>query len=101
MPPFLAGSNWSGSALFLEGVDLEAVGHLIVVDRLPVDLHGEDAARALAEVGGDPVRVLDGGLQTGGLGEVVSLSAVGDPGVHPTLLVSWVSRTIVRSVAMA
>ena len=79
----------------------EAVGDLVVVGDLAVDGDGEDAAVALFEAGGDAELFLDGGLQTGGLGEVVSLSAVGDPDLHPTLLVSWVSRTIVRSVAMA
>jgi hypothetical protein len=38
---------------------------------------------ALLEAGGDPELLLDGGLQTGGLGEVVSLSAVRDQNVHP------------------
>jgi hypothetical protein len=64
----------------------EAIGHLVVVDQLPVDRDREDAARALLEVRGDAVLVLDGGLQTGGLGEVVSLAAVRDPYVHPILL---------------
>ena len=78
----------------LEGADLvedllvggEAVRDLVVVDELAVDGDGEDAAMALFEVGGDAELFLDGGLQTGGLGEVVSLSAVGDQNVHPILL---------------
>ncbi|MEK7709398.1 MAG: hypothetical protein AAB324_01505 [candidate division NC10 bacterium] len=59
---------------------------LVVVDDLSVDGDGEDAAVALFEAGGDAELLLDGGLQTGGLGEVVSLSAVGDQNVHPFLL---------------
>ena len=77
--------------LLLSGVDLgedllvlrETVGRLVGVDRGPVDEDLEDPARALDERRGDAVLVLDGGLQTGGLGEVVSLSAVQDPKVHP------------------
>jgi hypothetical protein len=34
----------------------------------------------------ESVLVLDGGLQTGGLGQVVSLAAVSDLDVHPSLL---------------
>jgi hypothetical protein len=62
------------------------VSDLVVVDDLAVDGDGEDAVVALLEAGGDPELLLDGGLQTGGLGEVVSLSAVGDQNVHPFLL---------------
>ena len=77
-----------------EGVDLledllvrgEAVRGLVGVDDLAVDRDLEDAARALAQAGGDAVRVLDGGLQTGGLGQVVSLAAVQDLDVHRALL---------------
>ncbi len=76
--------------LRLSGVDLgedllvlgEAVGRLVGVDALAVDVHLEDPAHALDERGGDAVLVLDGGLQTGGPGKVVSLSAVSDPDVH-------------------
>jgi hypothetical protein len=64
------------------------VSDLVVVDDLSVDGDGEDAAVALFEAGGDAELFLDGGLQTGGLGEVVSLSAVGDQNVHPFLLES-------------
>ncbi len=64
----------------------EAVGDLVVVGDLAVDGDGEDAAVTLFEAGGDAELLLDGGLQTGGLGEVVSLSAVGDQNVHPFLL---------------
>ena len=76
--------------LLVNGVDLgedllvlgEAVGRLIGVNARPVDVHLEDPARALDERRGDAVPVLDGGLQTGGLGKVVSLAAVLDPNVH-------------------
>src|SRR5207248_1628816 len=54
----------------------------------------EDPARALDERRGDAVLVLDGGLQTGGLGEVVSLSAVQDPKVHPAP--PWFPRDVSR-----
>jgi hypothetical protein len=64
----------------------EAIGHLVVVDDLPVYRDGEDTAGAFLEISGDAVLVLDGGLQTGGLGEIVSLAAVHDPDVHPILL---------------
>jgi len=64
------------------------VSDLVVVGDLAVDGDGEDAAVALFEAGGDAELFLDGGLQTGGLGEVVSLSAVGDQNVHPLLLES-------------
>jgi hypothetical protein len=88
------GTRWSGKALLLELLDLgedllvlgEPVRHLVVVDLLAVDLDGEDPAGAFLEVGGDAVLVLDGGLQTGGLGEIVSLAAVRDPDLHPFLL---------------
>ena len=77
--------------LGLEPVDLredlvilrEAVRRLIVVHALPVDIDGEDATDAFVQVSDDPVLVLDGGLQTGGLGQIVSLAAVRDPDVHP------------------
>jgi hypothetical protein len=62
------------------------VSDLVVVDDLAVDGNGEDTAVALFEAGGDAELFLDGGLQTGGLGEVVSLYAVGDQNVHPILL---------------
>ena len=64
----------------------EAVGHLIVVHELPVDQHGEDSAGTFLQISGDAVLVPDGGLQTGGLGQVVSLAAVDDRDVHPILL---------------
>src|SRR3989338_3041523 len=85
--------SWS-VALVLERVDLledllvrrEPVGRLIGIGGRPVDGHLEDAARAFTQAGGDAVLVLDRGLQTGGLGEVVSLPAVQDLDVHRALL---------------
>lgn len=59
---------------------------LIGVDDLVSDEDLEDAARALAQHGGDAVLVLDGGLQTGGLGEEVSLRAIRDQDIHAILL---------------
>ena len=80
--------------LVLERVDLledllvrrEPVGRLVRVDDPAVDRDLEDAARAFTQAGGDAVLVLDRGLQTGGLGEVVSLPAVQDLDVHRALL---------------
>ena len=46
----------------------EAVRFLVRVDGVVVDRHLEDPAGALAQRRGDAVLVLDGGLQTGGLG---------------------------------
>jgi len=43
----------------------------------------ENAVVATLEGRGEAVLALDRGLQTGGLREVVSLSAVGDLDVHP------------------
>jgi hypothetical protein len=88
-------TSWSGVWLLLDGADLfedlgvlgEAVGDLVVVDDLAVDGDREDAAVPLFEAGGDAELLLDRGLQTGGLGEVVSLPAVGDEDVHPLLLI--------------
>jgi hypothetical protein len=70
----------------------EPVRHLVGVDDVVVDGDFEDAARAFLQRGGDAVLVLDGGLQTGGLGEVVSLPAVLDLDVHPLLLVPEMVR---------
>jgi len=63
-------------------VGREAVVVLVGVGGLAVDEDLEDAADAFLQPGGDAVLVLDGGLQTGGLGEIVSLSAVEDLDVH-------------------
>ena len=78
------------SLLLLSEVDLledllvrrEAVVVLVRVGGLAVDEDLEDAAHAFLQPGGDAVLVLDGGLQTGGLGEVVSLPAIQDLDVH-------------------
>ena len=77
--------------LRLSGLDLledllvlgEAIRLLIRVHDLLADEDLKDAASALAQRGGDAVLVLDGGLQTGGLRQVVSLAAIEDLDVHP------------------
>ena len=88
-------SLWSARRLLLERVDLredlgilgEPVRDLVVPHALAVDVDEEDAARPFLEGGGDAVLGFDGGLQTGGLGEEVSLPAIRDQNVHPILLV--------------
>ena len=60
----------------------EAIRLLVRIDDLLADEHFEDAPRALAQRGGDAVLVLDGGLQTGGLRQVVSLAAIEDLDLH-------------------
>ena len=80
--------------LFLSGVDLledflvrrKPVCRLVRVDDIVVDRHFEDPAVPFLENRGESVLGLDGGLQTGGLGQVVSLAAVSDQDVHPRLL---------------
>ena len=80
--------------LLFSGVDLledllvpgESIRRLVGVDHVVVDRHFEDPAEAFLQNGGDAVLVLDGGLQTGGLGEIVSLSAISDLDVHRLLL---------------
>ena len=68
-----------GEDLFVLG---EAIGRRVRLDRRVVDRDLEDAAGAFLEASGDAVLILDGGLQTGGLGQVVSLAAVQDLDVH-------------------
>ena len=87
---------WSERLLRLELVDLgedlgvlgEPVRDLVVPDTLAVDIDEEDAARPFLEGGVDAVLGFDGGLQTGGLGEEVSLPAIRDQNVHAILLPS-------------
>ena len=75
----------------LSGLDLledllvlgEAIRLLIRVHDLLADEDFEDATCTLAQRGGDAVLVLDSGLQTGGLRQVVSLAAIEDLDVHP------------------
>ena len=62
----------------------EAIRVLVGVGETIVDRHLVDAADTFLEARGDSVPVLDGGLQTGGLGQVVSLAAVKDLDVHST-----------------
>ena len=70
------------------GEDLRVLGKairvLVGVGEMIVDRHLVDATDTFFEARGDSVPVLDGGLQTGGLGQVVSLAAVQDLDVHPT-----------------
>src|SRR2546428_7397405 len=91
----IAGSGRSFRlVLLLSGVDPREdllVGRkperlLIRVGDLVVDRYLEDAGGALFERRRDAELGLDGGLQTGGLWEVVSLPAVSDLDVHPLLL---------------
>src|SRR5215468_8133485 len=94
--------RWRKGRSALDLVDLgedllvlrEAIGHLVVVHELPVDLHGEDSSSTFLQISGDAVLVPDGGLQTGGLGQVVSLAAIDDRDVHPILLCVWLARMI-------
>ena len=80
--------------LLLNGLDLredllvgrETEGLLIGVGDLVVDRYLENARGALFQSRRDAEFGLDGGLQTGGLWEVVSLPAVSDLDVHPLLL---------------
>ena len=89
--------------LFLSGVDLledllvsrKPVGRLVGVDDVIVDRYLEDPAVAFLEDCGDSVLLLDGGLQTGGLGEVVSLPAISDLDVHPRLLPEKVTLILI------
>ena len=70
-------------------VGREAVVVLVRVGSPAVDEDLEDAAHAFLQASGDAVLVLDGGLQTGGLGEVVSLPAVQDLDVHSSTSLGW------------
>jgi hypothetical protein len=63
-------------------VGREPVGVLVGVGELPVDGDLEDATDTFLQTNGEAVFTLDGGLQTGGLGEIVSLPAVQDLDVH-------------------
>ena len=67
-------------------VGREPVRRLVRVDDVVVDRDLEDTAVPFLENGGDSVLRLDGGLQTGGLGEEVSLPAIRDHDVHAILL---------------
>ena len=80
--------------LLLSRVDLgedllvgrEPIRLLVGVRERAVDGDFEDAAHTFLQAGVEAVLALDGGLQTGGLGEVVSLAAVRDLDLHPILL---------------
>jgi hypothetical protein len=75
----------SGEDLLVRG---ETVGLILRVDALAVERHVEHAAVPALEASGDAELLLDRGLQTGGLGVVVSFGAVGDLDVHVDLLLS-------------
>ncbi len=60
----------------------EAAGGPVGIDGLAVDGDLKDPAVAFLEVGCDPEFLLNGGLQTGGLGKVVSLPAIQDLDRH-------------------
>src|SRR5438874_3770756 len=71
-----------GDALLHGDQDLVLLGEapdlVLREDRLSVEDHVEDPVLALRELGIDPEIALDGGRQTGGLGQVVSDRAVND-----------------------
>jgi hypothetical protein len=62
----------------------EAPGPVLAVDQVAVDLHVEDATAAFDELGLNVELPFDRLRQTGGFGQVVSLSAVSDGDVHRT-----------------
>ncbi len=64
----------------------EAVDRMFAEDHLTVDHDVEDASTSLDESALDAVVILDGGGQTGRLGLVVSLHAVGDGDIHAVLV---------------
>ena len=68
-----------GEDLLVRG---EAVRLVLRVDALAVKGHVEHPTVPALEASGDSELFLDGGLQTGGLGVVVSFRAVGDLDVH-------------------
>ena len=76
-------------------VGREPVGVLVGVGELPVDGDLEDATDTFLQTSGEAVFTLDGGLQTGGLGEIVSLPAVQDLDVHrASLPPDWIVTTL-------
>ena len=68
-----------GEDLLVRG---EAVRLVLRVDALVVEHDVEHTAVSALKARGDSELLLDGGLQTGGLGVVVSFGAVGDLDVH-------------------
>ena len=64
----------------------EAIRLVLRVDALAVERDVEHTAVSALKARGDSELLLDGGLQTGGLGVVVSFGAVGDLDVHRYLL---------------
>jgi hypothetical protein len=63
-------------------VGREPVRLVLGVDQIAVHGHVEDAAVAALQVSGDAELALDRGLQTGGLGRVVSFQAIRDLDLH-------------------
>jgi hypothetical protein len=70
----------------------EAVGPVLRVDQPAVEGDVEHPAVPAGQGRLDAELALDGGLQTGGLGIVVSLHAVGDLDSHATRLLSVLGR---------
>jgi len=77
-PAYLAGGQRLENLAMLG----KAPGSVLAVDQVAVDLHVEDAAPAFDELGLNVELVFDRFRQTGGLGQVVSISAVSDGDVH-------------------
>src|SRR5258705_1514784 len=75
-----------------------AEGDLVVVDHLLLGLDGADAPDAFPQLGVDAVLTLDRGLQTGGLGGIVSLAAVRDPDAHPSRPLRQVHAGLARMI---
>ena len=70
----------------------EPINGVLAEDHLAVNDDVEDASAALDHLGVDTAVVLDRGGQTGRLGFVVSLHAVGDRNLHPWSA-PWLSVT--------
>jgi hypothetical protein len=73
----------------------EAAGFFLAVDEAAVGDDVEDSAAAFDELGGDACFGFDCIRQTGGLGEVVSLYAVGDGNLHICFLrLGWIMSAL-------
>jgi hypothetical protein len=95
----------AGEPCFQRLLDLarlgEAVAGLLREQHLAVELHLEDAAPALDQLGRLPEPLLDLGRQTGGAGVVVSGDAVfdRDPLGHPVSFSRPIIEAAIRSPA--
>ena len=78
----MGGSGPGAEQLDHLGVVREAAGLVLREDEVAVGDDVEDAAAAFDQLGLDTELALQPGLQTGGLGQVVSLHAVGDGDPH-------------------